>query len=402
MGCTESHECGATVEESKNTSTGQALQAEEECQELLKALSLKNSVDGGNKGDAKKSITHDQIPLSKTDEKEVARLESKIPYLESRGNKEGLESIKKQIDAIWAKTLWDSLYASPVPLPKSTNEQPTLETVARLINCGKCQNIIVLSGAGVSCAAGIPDFRTPGTGLYDNLEKFGLPYPEAVFDLSFYRTNPQPFVSLASELWPGIKHSPTISHSFVALLESKDLLRRNYTQNIDGLETLAGVSEDKLVECHGHFRTASCTECGIPYDGKECKAKIVNEQIAPLCYECGCLVKPDIVFFGESLPDRFADVLTDDMNNADLLIVMGTSLNVAPVSLIPDFVGTECPRVLINRELVGNFVLPGEDDKSRDIFEKGNCDDGVLKLCKLLGWEEELMNLHASRKLCVD
>jgi len=165
MGCTESHECGATVEESKNTSTGQALQAEEECQELLKALSLKNSVDGGNKGDAKKSITHDQIPLSKTDEKEVARLESKIPYLESRGNKEGLESIKNQIDAIWAKTRGDCLYVSPVPLPKSTNEQPTLETVARLINYGKCQNIIVLSGAGVSCAAGIPDFRTPGTGL---------------------------------------------------------------------------------------------------------------------------------------------------------------------------------------------------------------------------------------------
>lgn len=236
---------------------------------------------------------------------------------------------------------------------------------------------------------------------YDNLEKFGLPYPEAVFDLSFYRTNPQPFVSLASELWPGMKHSPTISHSFVALLESKGFLSRNYTQNIDGLEILAGVSEDKLVECHGHFRTASCTGCGMPYDGKECKAKIVNEQSAPHCHKCGCLVKPDIVFFGESLPDRFHATLNDDMDNADLLIVMGTSLKVTPVSLIPDFVGKKCPRVLINHELVGNFDRPGVKGKSRDIFEKGDCDDGVLKLCKLLGWEEELTNLHASGKLTV-
>jgi len=134
----------------------------------------------------------------------------------------------------------------PMELPSLT-DSPTLETVAKWIKEGLCRNIVVLSGAGVSCSAGIPDFRTPGTGLYDNLEKYNLPYPEAVFDLSFYQVNPQPFVSLAAELWPGLKHSPTIVHSFVALLESKKLLVRNYTQNIDGLEVLAGVSEEKLV-----------------------------------------------------------------------------------------------------------------------------------------------------------
>jgi NAD-dependent SIR2 family protein deacetylase len=74
------------------------------------------------------------------------------------------------------------------------------------------------------------DFRTEGTGLYDNLQKYNLPYPEAVFDLSFYKNNPDPFVQLASELWPGLKHSPTVTHSFIALLEKKGLLLRNYTQ----------------------------------------------------------------------------------------------------------------------------------------------------------------------------
>ena len=65
---------------------------------------------------------------------------------------------------------------------------------------------------------------------YDNLQKYNLPFPEAVFDVNFYRKNPAPFVQLASELWPGIKHSPTITHSFIALLEKKGMLLRNYTQ----------------------------------------------------------------------------------------------------------------------------------------------------------------------------
>ena len=90
--------------------------------------------------------------------------------------------------------------------------------------------IFFLLGAGISCNAGIPDFRTPGSGLYDNLQKYNLPHPTAVFDLEFYKCNPRPFVQLASELWPGMKHSPTVTHSFIALLERKGMLLRNYTQ----------------------------------------------------------------------------------------------------------------------------------------------------------------------------
>lgn len=90
------------------------------------------------------------------------------------------------------------------------------------------------------------------------------------------------------------------------------------------LDVLAGVSEDKMVECHGHFRTAACTKCSRMFDGDECKRIIVEDKQTPKCTHCGGYVKPDIVFFGESLPHRFHKLVKQDMKKADLLIVMGT------------------------------------------------------------------------------
>ena len=201
--------------------------------------------------------------------------------------------------------------------------------------------------------AGIPDFRTPGTGLYSNLKKYNLPFPEAVFDVGFYQRNPQPFVTLAHELWPGLQHSPTKTHSFLSLLSKKGLLLRNYSQNIDGLEFLAGIPAEELVECHGHFRTgkqgvglfqcrcairraicrllikfsfryikkiASCIDCGKEANAEIVKDEIVKEAKVPICKYCSANVKPDIVFFGESLPDRFHKLLKKDVKQADLLI----------------------------------------------------------------------------------
>lgn len=79
----------------------------------------------------------------------------------------------------------------------------TLNGVAQALKDGKFKNIIVMTGAGISVASGIPDFRTPGTGLYDNLQKYNLPYPTAVFEIDYFRLNPQPFFTLAKELFPG-------------------------------------------------------------------------------------------------------------------------------------------------------------------------------------------------------
>ncbi|KAL3921770.1 MAG: hypothetical protein SGILL_002571 [Bacillariaceae sp.] len=228
----------------------------------------------------------------------------------------------------------------------------------------------------------------PGTGLYDNLQKYNLPYPEAIFDISFYRETPQPFVTLAKELWPGIQFSPTLTHSFLKLLSDKGLLLRLYTQNIDGLEFLAGIPEEQLVECHGHFRTAACIECKTTTDSNRVKETIVVEGETPLCMRCEGNVKPDIVFFGESLPDRFHHLLQKDLPKADLLLVMGTSLQVAPVSHIPSMVS--CNKVLFNRDLVMKIR------KGSDMFVSGNCDESVQSLCDLLGWGEALLEAHSN------
>ena len=132
------------------------------------------------------------------------------------------------------------------------NENCSLEGVAAFILSGRAKNIVCIVGAGASVSAGIPDFRTPGTGLYDNLAKYNLPEgkPESVFDLEYFKTDPLPFYALAKELYPG-EFKPTPCHQFLLLLHAKKLLRRVYTQNIDGLESIVGLPESQCVQCHG-------------------------------------------------------------------------------------------------------------------------------------------------------
>lgn len=107
---------------------------------------------------------------------------------------------------------------------------PTLEELCRRLGKGEYKRVVVMVGAGVSVAAGIPDFRSPGSGLYDTLKgREDLPSPESVFDIEFFRRNPKPFFSLAKELYPG-QHRPTAAHYFIRLLFERGILLRCYTQ----------------------------------------------------------------------------------------------------------------------------------------------------------------------------
>jgi NAD-dependent deacetylase sirtuin 2 len=262
------------------------------------------------------------------------------------------------------------------------------------------KNIIVMTGAGISVAAGIPDFRTPGTGLYDNLQKYDLPRPTAVFELDYFRENPKPFFTLAKELFPG-NYRPTHVHYFIRLLAEKGLLLRNYTQNVDTLERVAGVPGEKMVEAHGSFALAHCIACNTEFSPEFVKAAIFEERIARC--ECGGLVKPDIVFFGENLPARFFQLLQTDFPQCDLLLVIGTSLQVRPFATLVRQVGPSVPRVLINREevmafqdplmaqLVGGFCFGPSN--TRDIKHLGDCQESIIEFARLLGWEEELLKL---------
>ncbi|KAF2234228.1 NAD-dependent deacetylase sirtuin-2 [Viridothelium virens] len=241
-----------------------------------------------------------------------------------------------------------------------------------------------MTGAGISMSAGIPDFRSPDTGLYANLARLNLPYAEAVFDISYFRKNPLPFYTLAHELYPG-RYRPTITHSFISLLNKKGLLHRLFTQNIDCLEREAGVPDDKIVEAHGSFATQRCIECRTPYSEKEMREHVKKMEV-PRCTQSHCqgLVKPDIVFFGEQLPAKFFQE-REAPAQADLCFVMGTSLTVQPFASLPSFVDDRVPRVLINLERVG-----GIGNRSDDVLVLGDCDTGVRKIAEACGWLEEL------------
>ncbi|RZF45043.1 hypothetical protein LSTR_LSTR002004 [Laodelphax striatellus] len=248
--------------------------------------------------------------------------------------------------------------------------------------------VLVLTGAGLSTASGIPDFRSPGSGLYDNLEKYNLPYPEAIFDLSYFHQNPKPFLTLAQELYPGSKYVPNIGHYFVRLLENKKKLLRVFTQNIDGLERLAGVSDELLVEAHGSFVTASCIKCKRQADGELVKQQILTNKI-PECEICKNLVKPDIVFFGEQLPERYIELSMNDPFLADFLIVIGTSLQVYPFAGLANMVPSNVTRMLINRETVGSFGM-----RDNDVVLNGDITSNIELLAKELGWWDDLVALE--------
>ncbi|XP_041052928.1 NAD-dependent protein deacetylase sirtuin-3-like isoform X2 [Carcharodon carcharias] len=210
----------------------------------------------------------------------------------------------------------------------SDDRVQSLEDIARLIQNKECSRIVVMSGAGISTPSGIPDFRSSGSGLYDNLQQYDIPYPEAIFEINYFFHNPKPFFALAKQLYPG-NCKPNFTHYFVRFLHQKELLLRMYTQNIDGLERMAGIPPEKLVEAHGTFATATCTVCLENFSWEQLREDIMERKV-PHCPSCSGVIKPDIVFFGEQLPANFHRYIID-LPSADLLIILGTSLeNLCP------------------------------------------------------------------------
>ncbi|CCE83392.1 Piso0_003967 [Millerozyma farinosa CBS 7064] len=259
------------------------------------------------------------------------------------------------------------------------------------------KRITFFQGAGISTSAGIPDFRSPKTGLYSNLSKLNLPYPEAVFDIDYFKENPKAFYTLAEELFPG-NFMPTKYHYLLKLLQDKGKLHRVYTQNIDTLERIAGVKDEYIVEAHGSFASSHCIDCNHEMSTDKLrelmKDKTTNDGI-PICPKCKGYVKSDIVFFGEGLPEKFFSQWEEDADDVSVAIVAGTSLTVYPFASLPSEVSDKCIRLLLNKEVVGDFQYK---DRKSDIFFLTDCDEGAEHIADAFGWREELENLIASER----
>lgn len=299
------------------------------------------------------------------------------------------------------RTLWRILanMLSEPPKRQKLRHINTIENVVELLQT--CKNIIVLTGAGVSVSCGIPDFRS-SDGIYSRLAKDfpSLPDPQAMFDIQYFSRDPRPFFKFAREIYPG-QFRPSTCHRFIKMLEDKNKLLRNYTQNIDTLEQVAGIRN--VIECHGSFATASCTKCKFKATADTIRDDIFAQRI-PMCPKCNeessveltsygsgdengtsvlysqlvekGIMKPDIVFFGEGLPESFHTAITCDKNKCDLLIVIGSSLKVHPVALIPRSIAPNIPQILINRERLNNFNF--------DVELLGDSDTIITQLCNLL------------------
>ncbi|CAJ0933087.1 unnamed protein product, partial [Mesorhabditis belari] len=282
-----------------------------------------------------------------------------------------------------------SILSELLDQPPKRKKLPQYNTFADAVELFRnSKRILILTGAGVSVSCGIPDFRSKD-GIYARLhEEFpDLPDPTAMFDISYFRRNPAPFYDFAKEIFPG-QFEPSISHKFIKCLEDSGQLLRNYTQNIDTLEHQTGIT--RVIECHGSFSKATCLLCGAKFDGDVIREDVKNNRVAH-CSRCvQGVIKPDIVFFGEDLGEEFHRQMAIDKHNVDLVVVIGSSLKVRPVSLIPFSVGDNVPQILINREPLPAYTT--------DIELIGNCDDIITQICMELGGSfTELLHAHEAR-----
>jgi len=289
-----------------------------------------------------------------------------------------------------------------------TEEPISLEYIAKELQRGTYKNVVVMCGAGISTNAGVPDFRSPSIGLYHTIGKIeGLPYPEAVFDGSFFRSNPKPFYKLVSQIYPE-RLEPTATHRFFTLLHNKGILRRVYTQNIDALEFLAGLPEEKVVEAHGTFQRSYCTRCRRNYDLPWLKNEIFHpksEDGVPHCEDNGCggVVRPDVVLFGEALPEVFWSRASQDFPLCDLLLIFGTSLSVAPFNSMVQKPRSGVPRLYINKSKPGSAGFLGwimglsasiKFSGKQDLIVQDDCDKTIRNICQInSGWSDELDNI---------
>ena len=212
------------------------------------------------------------------------------------------------------------------------------------------KNIIFITGAGISTADGIPDFRSKDGCFAQVQEKYNLLYPEQLFQISSFKKNPRPFYDFCKGF--NIDNcKPTKTHLFMGYLCKKNIVKKIYTQNVDGLELKAGVPFDKMVFAHGKITEAACSLCKKEYDINVLKNEYVMKDKIMYCTICKSPIKPKVIFYGECLPLSFILNFICILR-CDLAFVMGSSLKVYPFNKLIGRLPSGAWRIFVNKERV--------------------------------------------------
>lgn len=211
-------------------------------------------------------------------------------------------------------------------IPFSEKTQTNIQFAADLFLQSK--HAVVLTGAGLSTPSGIPDFRSTGTGLWSKDE------PLDAASLNTFRTRPERFFSwfrpLANQIFNA---QPNAAHIALAKLEKAGKIKSIITQNIDMLHQKAG--SKSVIEMHGTMQTLTCSQCYHQVQAENYIASFVDTGDLPLCPKCNQLLKPDVILFGEQLPQAAISKAQKDARQCDLMLVAGSSLEVLPVAGLP-------------------------------------------------------------------
>jgi NAD-dependent deacetylase len=244
-----------------------------------------------------------------------------------------------------------------------------VERLAELL--GQSRRAVALTGAGVSVPSGIPDFRTPGTGLWAVVD------PMEVAHIDVFEREPERFWSYYRPRFQALgDKEPNRAHEALAELERRGLIEGVITQNIDRLHRAAG--SENVIEVHGSIETSSCRACGTTF-GLDDVDDLFDARGVAICSACGGAVKPDVVLFGEMLPLAAIERATELAEGADLMLCVGSSLAVHPVAGLPQLTLGRGGRLAI--------VTKGETpyDGDAELKLEGEVDEELAALLAALG-----------------
>jgi NAD-dependent deacetylase len=231
-----------------------------------------------------------------------------------------------------------------------TSLEQQIKQAAKLIQ--EATDVVAMTGAGISTPSGIPDFRSPESGLW------GKDDPYTVASIHSFRQNPQYFFDWIRPLAPlFLEAEPNPAHQALVALEKNGKISAVITQNIDDLHGKAG--SETVYELHGHLRQVTCIRCYEVQDADSIFHQFLEDGLIPK-HHCGGVLKPNVILFGEQLPAREFVAAQMAVKEADLMLVAGSSLEVAPASELPEFaLDNGLKLIIINNQPTG---LDGEAD----------------------------------------